>query len=234
MFSVALIGADGAGKSTISRKLAETFPLPVRILYMGVRLDSSNVLLPTSRLIQLVKRTTTGKDSPDSAGIPSRASRRRKFRADLRVLNLFAEEWYRQLLSWYYRRNGQIVIYDRHFIFDFDYDTAAGSTPKTSIIDRIHRWYLHVLYPRPDLVIFLDAPGNVLFARKRELTVDILEARRQAFLREGQKTQNFIRIDATQPVDVVLSRVSEEILDFHRRICPKHLTTHHRESGISA
>ena len=64
MFSVALIGPDGAGKSTIANMLAESFPVSVKVLYMGINLDSSNVVLPTSRLIRKVKKLGLRKSGP--------------------------------------------------------------------------------------------------------------------------------------------------------------------------
>ena len=58
MFTVALIGPDGAGKSTIGRKLQEISPLPMKYVYMGVNLESSNLVLLTTRLLLEIKRTT--------------------------------------------------------------------------------------------------------------------------------------------------------------------------------
>ena len=60
---VALVGADGAGKSTITR-LLETAPLPapVKRIYMGVNLEASSLMLPTTRLLvarQAAPRRTT-------------------------------------------------------------------------------------------------------------------------------------------------------------------------------
>src|SRR5690606_16626163 len=50
VFTVALIGPDGAGKSTISRKVVEMLDIPAKYLYMGVNLEASNLMLPTTRL----------------------------------------------------------------------------------------------------------------------------------------------------------------------------------------
>ena len=37
--AVALLGPDGAGKSTLAQAIAESFPLPVRVVYMGLWRD---------------------------------------------------------------------------------------------------------------------------------------------------------------------------------------------------
>ena len=71
VFTVALVGPDGAGKSTIARQLVgHKLPLPVKYVYMGVNLDSSNLVLPTTRLILEIKRARGGR--PDMAGPPDR------------------------------------------------------------------------------------------------------------------------------------------------------------------
>jgi thymidylate kinase len=129
----------------------------------------------------------------------------------LRLLNRIADESYRQFVSWTYLRRGWIVIYDRHFQFDFQY-VPNGSEKKLS--NRLHRWWLTNIYPRPDLVIYLDAPAEVLFSRKHEGTIESLDARRQAFIAQGQRTPNFVRIDAAQPLESAYEQVADEIRRF--------------------
>ena len=68
MFTVAVIGPDGAGKSAVTRRLQQSLPLPVKYVYMGVNLESSNVVLPTTRIALELKRWRGGR--PDMAGPP--------------------------------------------------------------------------------------------------------------------------------------------------------------------
>jgi thymidylate kinase len=217
MFSVALIGADGAGKTTLLRRLEDSFPLPMRGLYMGVNLESSNVSLPTSRLAATIKRWLNKRSQRSANSLHSSSKGTGKMKksrvwASLRLLNFVAEEWYRQMLSWKYRKQGFLVVYDRHFQFDFE----PVQDTKKPLSDRIHRWLLAHCYPSPDLTIFLDAPAEVLFARKSEAPLEYLEARRQAFLLQGQRTRNFVRVDAAQPLDAVYRDVSNHILAYAR------------------
>jgi thymidylate kinase len=223
MFSVALIGPDGAGKTTIARMLEQSFPLPITYLYMGVSFDSSNVALPTTRLAEYFKRLrgTQSRHAQSSQALPPRQNNPRqssgKLRAILRLLNRLAEEWYRQWLSWKCQRKGQIVVYDRHFQFDFELNHERHNGESRRFTDWLHRWCLANLYPRPSLVIYLDAPAEVLFARKGEMTLEWLESRRQAFLRQSRQTPNFVRIDATQPLEEVYAEVTDRIMRFSGR-----------------
>ena len=54
MFTVALIGPDGAGKSTIGRKLQQISPIPMKYVYMGVNLESSNLTYSCRLLSRIV------------------------------------------------------------------------------------------------------------------------------------------------------------------------------------
>ena len=220
MTTVALIGADGAGKTTVARRLADLLPVPVRYLYMGVSADSSNVALPTTRIARRIKRALGA--APDTAGPPShgpRKPRSKSFlkrrvadgRAALRLGNRFAEEWYRQWLAWRWQRNGAVVVFDRHFFVDYHAYDLTGTDRSWS--QRLHGAVLGRLYPRPDLVVYLDAPGTVLLARKGEGSVEALEQRRDEYRAIAPLVPAFVEVDATQPVEAVASQVAEAIRD---------------------
>lgn len=211
MASVALIGPDGAGKTTLACMLEGCETRRIRRLYMGVAIGSSNVMLPTTRLAARLKRRmdrTSGSRgvSGETAGASGGHGWRGRARAAARLTNRLLEEWYRQLVAAWYQLRGYVVLYDRHFLFDYAPEIMAGQ--RETLEQRLHRWSLTYCYPRPDLVIFLDAPGEVLFARKGELTPTELERRRQGFLRQAERLPNFVCVDATRP----LAEVHEEVL----------------------
>lgn len=227
MFTVALIGPDGAGKSTIARRLEQTSPLPMKYMYMGVNLESSNMVLPTTRFLLELKRANGQR--PDIAARPRDHNPTRprpkslvkrmaaRLRTNLRYINLAAEEWYRQVLVWYYTWRGYSVILDRHFYFDYYAHDIANKNPSRPLNSRLHGYMLDKIYPKPDFVIFLDAPAEVFYARKPEGTLEACERRRQEYIELRDVVKSWAVVDVSQPVDKVVSDVSKLIVNFHQR-----------------
>jgi thymidylate kinase len=224
-FTVALIGPDGAGKTTLARRLEQELPMPAHYLYMGVSGDSSDRMLPTTRLAHALKRRRGA--APDTAGPPDPAEvrkprpkgaikrARRSVRAALRLANQLAEESYRNVLAWRHLRRGAVVLFDRHYFSDYHaYDIANGARPLSR---RVHGWALQRVYPRPDLVVYLDAPAEVLLARKGEGTLEALERRRGDYLELAGVTPNFEVVDAARPLDEVAGELVALISEFSAR-----------------
>ena len=208
MATIAFVGPDGTGKTTITRRLADSGLLPFKYLYMGVNLDASNVTVPTVRLAAKLKRRLrpTPPNGSPAVGARSFGSSIAEWAwSTARLGNHLVDEWYRQFVSWYYQARGFVVLYDRHFVFDFSPQIVAGLGASTD--RRIHHWLVTHAYPRPHLVFFLDAPGDVLFARKGESTVAELDRRRRAFALQGANLPNFIHVDATRPLDEVYAEI---------------------------
>jgi thymidylate kinase len=200
MATVALIGPDGAGKTTLTRMLMQSRAARFKYLYMGIDLPGSNVKLPTARLIERLQAAPRRSHGAAAAA-----------RGYARLLHRLAEEWFRQAVSWGYQCRGYVVLYDRHFALDFAPEIVADAAALPPH-KRIHNWCLRRLYPLPDLIIFLDAPGELLYARKGELNVAELERRRQGFLRLGARVPGFVRVDASRPLHEVYEEIARLVV----------------------
>lgn len=223
MTTVALIGPDGAGKSSVIPLVQARLGHPTKRIYMGVNLESSRLMLPTTRLALEAKRRRGGR--PDMVGATGRAAAHdssavggaskpsarhgvvHEIRSGLRLANWIAEEWFRQGVAWIHQRRGAVVLFDRHFFCDYHANDILGRRPGRPWTSRVHGLMLERLYPRPDLVILLDAPAEVLFARKGEGTLESLESKRQEYLALAPLVARFRSVDATQPVDAVVAQV---------------------------
>jgi thymidylate kinase len=67
------------------------------------------------------------------------------------------------------------------------------------------------MMPQPDLVIFLDAEPDVLLSRKQEVSRQALEASRKSYLQFCQGGGRFVVVDASLPLDQVVTRVLHQI-----------------------
>lgn len=218
MATVALLGADGAGKTTIVRRLEKDPELRVKTIYMGINPEALTHALPTTRLWlalrQLFGKTPVQGGPPGSTPkkVPKSFWKRQAARAksNLRLLNQCAEEWYRQSVAWYYQKCGHVVVFDRHFYADYysHHIRPNGSLPLSS---RVHGWMLDRLYPKPDLTIFLDAPAEVLYERKREGSIPLLEKRREEYFEAVDSMKRSVVLDATRPRDEVFREVTRLI-----------------------
>src|SRR5512136_940637 len=128
MASIALVGVDGAGKTTVARELLRSARLPMKYVYMGFSTRSSNFALPTSRLVLVLKRhlyfrreraagRVRTKDVP-AAALEYENPKYGLVWSGGRFLNRLAEAWYRHTVSLVYQLRGYMVVYDRHFLFD--------------------------------------------------------------------------------------------------------------------
>ncbi len=160
--SVALLGPDGAGKSTLAAGIQNSFYLPVRSVYMGLwqhRAAHSTWI----RLPGLEQAT--------------------------RPLWI----WQRYLMAQYHRALGRLVIFDR-----YTYDALLPPRPPLIWLKRLYFFVLAHACPAPDLVLVLDAPGQVMYERKGESTPASLEAERQHFLALRERIAQVQIVDATR------------------------------------
>ena len=223
MSTIALIGADGSGKTTIAKMLMDSPPVPLKYLYMGLNIESSNYALPTSRIVYYLKVYKYKKRNPSLKNEKlknlslhklhddRKEDLRGKLGAIARLLNRLGEEYYRLLVSKILQLQGNVVLYDRHFIFDSATLAEGEELKKQRLTTKIHRWFLQKLYEKPDITIFLEAPPEILFQRKGEADIEYLKGRNETFLKVGKALKNFIRIDATQPVEKVFDEVCLQI-----------------------
>jgi len=85
MFSVALVGPDGAGKSTVGRALLESSPFPCKVIYVGDNLEACKLALPTSRRFRYSRkrRRDRNKAGAQTGGpLPAKGGSRKLAAAD--------------------------------------------------------------------------------------------------------------------------------------------------------
>jgi thymidylate kinase len=105
----------------------------------------------------------------------------------------------------WHRARGRIVLLDR-----FTYDALLPSDD----LDRrgkITTALVRRLGAEPDLVLVLDAPAEVMFARKGEQTVEELDRRRRTYLEVSARHPAAAVIDAARPAEDVLGEAQRAL-----------------------
>ena len=227
MASVALIGGDGSGKTTVAKNFVQTSKLPSKYLYMGLSTLKSSPAFPTTLLIRYFKMRSykkSGNSNSEQYEDPSftqdyhhNPTKRSDIWHSIRSVNYLIDVLYRQVYSWIYQLQGYLVIYDRHFLFMAAPEYRGEQKEYQHWIDHALYWIFDRIYPKPNLVVFLDAPPEILYARKPEGKLDYLEKRRIATLEQGKKMQNFICIDATQSLENVGNEFERIIFNIFSR-----------------
>ena len=246
MLTVALLGADGAGKTTVGRRLADELSVPVRYIYMGVNGAAATHGLPTTRLVRRVKRAAgratpeggpppvpdvaegaqpadgaelaNGVGDADRAAVRRTPARRalRSLRAAASTANRIAEESYQLAVGRWHVARGRVVVFDRYAGADYWAHDMATGRSRPWH-RRVHGAFLRVACREPDAVIVLDAPPALLFSRKGEGTLASLEARRSEYLAYCDHARHGIVIDASAPLEDVVAAVVDVIETAVRR-----------------
>lgn len=163
-----LVGADGAGKSTITELVARELPLPAPRAYLGDDPPAGVPVLSTTRWFRrrwaaaecanslaavyskdaVDGSTFTAGPAEDTPGTTSPARRLRRNAAHIAmVANTMAEEYHQMRRALREAAHGKVVLLDRHFYYDYYFHHIVVRPP--ALIDRVHgRWVAWVL-PRP-------------------------------------------------------------------------------------
>lgn len=150
---VAVLGPDGAGKGSVIAGLQRSIPVAVNTIYLG--------------------RTRTRSRPGRASGVRGRPG---PLRDSAFVLRKAIRYWKRLLPAYLAAWRGHIVLCDRHPI-----EVLAIRPDRAKPAQAIELFIGGRLTPRPDALILLDAPGDILFRRKGEHSTEVLERWRKSY-----------------------------------------------------
>ncbi len=176
--AVAVVGPDGAGKSSVVATVAATYPFPVATFYAGQYQGSVG---PFAKL-------------PGG-----------------HTLGLLVRQVVMSLRTVLHLARGRVVLFDR-----YAYDSRL-SRPGASAKSRLRRAVLGRVALRPQRVVVLDAPGEVLHARSQEHSPEILEDQRRRYAELAATRPGWLLVDASRPADAVRRDVTAQVWDAHHR-----------------
>jgi len=191
---VALLGADGAGKSTVLARVEQDLAPAYR------------------RTKRYHLRPHFGLDSADGPPVVAPHSKpARSWLASIAKLGM----WWTDYTSGYFIDvlprviHSTLVLFDRYY-YDLTVDTRryryGGSRRLAELVGRI--------IPRPHLIILLEAPAEVLQARKQEVPLEETIRQQTAYRRLVSEFSHGHAVNAGQPLHKVVATVNQLILEF--------------------
>jgi thymidylate kinase len=169
--SVAVLGPDGAGKTTLADGIRRTIPIPARYVYLGIWRETPL----EQRLHRIVGARLT-----------------------VRLVRLLSKS----VLIRYHRRQGRVILLDR---FTCDADLPA---PDADWKSRVSAQLVRRTCADPDVMILLDAPVELMFARKGEHGVRELQLRRSGYHAMADRFPQMVVLDAAEPAEDVRRRAT--------------------------
>ena len=105
----------------------------------------------------------------------------------------------------------RLIVSDRIF-YDSVIDQAVNLGQKREwLINNLETFWMRIIFPSPDVVIYVDCPENIAFSRTDDnLDVEYLEERRKLYLMLADK-YGWFKVDGTLSVEEVASRVKEPV-----------------------
>ncbi|RLC77199.1 MAG: hypothetical protein DRJ03_20560 [Chloroflexi bacterium] len=222
--AVAVIGADGAGKSTIVNELREwlSWKLNVRSYYMGSQEPSltSKLLHIGMRISKITHRVWSNLVGKERAS--SRASYwiYRLWR-NIRHLSIGRDRYRRYITGKQQAAAGKIVICDRYPLMaihkvmqdrrPMDGPQIAAETKGqmgrlTRTLSKMEQDIYQGIYP-PDCIFVLHVSPDVSQQRKPDHSREMIEAKSRALVQMVPQGLNIIEIDADQSFEQVLLQV---------------------------
>lgn len=213
-FLIAFTGIDGSGKTTQAKLLEEILrEKGGKISYVWSRWDSF-LLRP---LIKIWKNRI--KDNTYNPNFYNNNLKKSK----QKLLNnpIFGRFW---LALFFLEYSFQIfikvrielakrdfIISDRTF-YDSIIDQAINLGKwQDFLLDTLDSFWIMILFPKPDMVIYIDCPENIAFSRKTDSpNIEYLIERRALYLKLADKYAWF-KVDGTLSINEIYSQIRNKV-----------------------
>lgn len=191
---IVVLGPDGAGKSSVIHGLID-------------KLAQNDCVVKMRHLkpfLVIMKRVEPGAVVNNPHGRPPRSA----LFSLAKIFVWLMEEW---CMNCFQDRSETLLIYDRYYhdlLIDPKCYRYGGPLWAAKMVSK--------LIPQPRLWVLLDAPAQVLQARKQEVSLEETARQRQAYLDFVRGQKHYIIINATQSLDKTIADTEYAIIEARR------------------
>jgi len=202
---IAVLGVDGAGKSTVMARIASDLSpaFPATKLYHR---------RPLASLRRWRERDNVGNGDDSKHIVNTHAQPYRNRASSLAKLAFWwADYMFLGYIADIFPRlvDSTLVLFDRYY-----YDLLVYPKRYRYGGPLWLAYFVGLFIPRPHLVILLDAPPEVIHARKQEVSPEETARQRDAYLQLVERMPNGHVVDASKPLSHVVTEVEGIVLDY--------------------
>jgi thymidylate kinase len=203
---VVLIGPDGSGKSTISKKLERYLqPLFQGSCYFHGHFMIIPRLRDLAKLLGFKPSEEIAATNPDSGGFGERMIKFGILRSMLYLTYYSLGYLLGYGVIFLRRGRGELIIFDRYY---YDYLIQPGMSLPSGLIMMVSN-----LLPKPDLLIYLHNDPQVIFSRKPELTIKELVRQSAVCYQLIDRLPQGCLVETTGTPEEITERVAKILID---------------------
>jgi thymidylate kinase len=202
---VVLIGPDGSGKTTMSDKIIDNLGKFFfnKSIYRHGRFE---YLPRLSEIFKFRKKDNNIKSDNIVEPIDSKY-KYSSSKAMVYMIYYLLDYIFGYLFILKYKAQNKIILFDRYY-YDYMIQSTFENSPK------LLKWIYKTMAPKPDLLIFLKAKPEMIYARKPELNIEEITKQQekiQQVMIENFLYKKFIEVDSVSGIDQAYKHVENEI-----------------------
>ena len=215
-YFIAFTGIDGSGKTTQVKSLVESLKHKCsKTSYIRSKWEPF-FLKP---LIKGWKKKNPDNTGNINSSTPDNKDRKQKLLNNqiirhLWLLAFFVDYGLQLFVKIRIKLLGKVLLISDRVFYDSFIDQAVNlGNRRDWLLDKLDSYWIRILFPRPNMVIYIDCPEDIAFSRKKDEyipNIEYLIDRRKLYLELADKYK-WIKIDGSLTVDEIADQIRNTV-----------------------